>query len=335
MREESRLLCAFRINRHTRAQCALSISTMLQDRGIIKNLIAVCAIIILFCSTYATAGTWEILDMPGATRTEINRIDGDKIIGSYKTSSSSSEVHGFIYDGSTWTTNDMPGAIETQPFGIDGDVIVGEYYDASHNYHGFRYDGTSWFTLDMPGVEETWLYGVDGDTIVGTYSDASPPHGFLYDGSTWATIDGPWEDATFPFDIDGGNVVGWHGGMGGEESYIYDGSWNTFKMPGALLTEALGIDGSNIVGDYYIGAEYYHGFLYDGSSWTTLDAPWATHTFPKGISGDKIVGYYFDAIDGSTHGFVYTVPEPATLLLFGLGAVIIAKMRKQKFVSRK
>ena len=41
--------------------------------------------------------------------------------------------------------------------------------------------------------------------------------------------------------------------------------------------------------------------------------------------GDKIVGYYGDA-SWSFHGFVYTIPEPGTVLLLGLGGLATVRM---------
>jgi hypothetical protein len=89
----------------------------------------------------------------------------------------------------------------------------------------------------------------------------------------------------------------------------------------------LGIDGSNIVGGYIDASGGQHGFLYDGITWTTLDMPGASWTVARGIDGSSIVGDYYDT-SGWQHGFIYTTPEPATILLLGLGA--IAMIRKTR-----
>jgi len=49
-----------------------------------------------------------------------------------------------------------------------------------------------------------------------------------------------------------------------------------------------------------------------------------------GISGSSIVGSYSDS--SGTHGFVYTIPEPATLLLFALGGLVLRK-HKLKLIN--
>jgi len=83
-----------------------------------------------------------------------------------------------------------------------------------------------------------------------------------------------------------------------------DLTWTTLDYPSASSTTAYGIDGNNIVGDYYDGSGIHHGFLYDGSTWTTLDYPGASGTMAYGINGTNIVGDYSDG-SGFHHGFLY------------------------------
>ena len=88
-----------------------------------------------------------------------------------------------------------------------------------------------------------------------------------------------------------------------------------------------GIDGGNIVGMYEDASGWPDAFLYDGTTWTTLDFPGAMITYARGIDGDKIVGSYADA-SWDYHGFIYTIPEPGTVLLLGLGGIGLLRRRR-------
>ena len=143
--------------------------------------------------------------------------------------------------------------------------------------------------------------GISGNNVVGYYYDASGhPNGFLYNilTSTYTTLDDPL-------------------GAGG----VNQG------------TVATSISGSNVVGFYVDSSNDYHGFFYDGSTYTSLDEPLTTpQTVPGGISGDNVVGYYDVKLDVGygTAGFIATVPEPSTFVLFGFGAIGMAIVARRK-----
>jgi len=63
--------------------------------------IAICAVIVLFGSVYAMAGTWTTIDKPGAA-TCVYGVDGSNLVGHYDEGT----LNGFLYNMTTksWTT---------------------------------------------------------------------------------------------------------------------------------------------------------------------------------------------------------------------------------------
>jgi hypothetical protein len=60
----------------------------------------------------------------------------------------------------------------------------------------------------------------------------------------------------------------------------------------------------------------------------TLNFPGAGYTEISGIDGDILWGSYRYSLYGDSHGFIYIIPEPATLSLLALGAFLAVRKRK-------
>ena len=264
--------------------------------------------------------TYTNLSYPNAASTYPRSIDGNNIVGDYKTVTTTiiqgkghktttvtvTLDHGFRYDGSTYTTLDDPLGAKINgnmqvAYDIDGTNVVGTYTDSAGLSHGYLYNGSAYTTLDNPlGIKGNIAHAISGSNIVGTYTDSAALfHGYLYNGSTYTTLNAPL-------------------GING--------------------TSARGIEGTNIVGDYLDSAGLRHGYLYDGSSFTTLDNPLGIKgTYATDISGSTVVGFYYDSAN-LTHGFsvpfsaaplasfavATVVPEPSTWVLLGIGAISLA-----------
>jgi hypothetical protein len=275
-------------------------------------------------SACALGGTWETRDFPGCPDTWVEGAGNGYICGY-------SCLGGFTYDGTTWRNynDNLPGYYVPVVTGAWGDTIVGWIQETSgeQRVHGFLYDDAlwEWKILDVLGAVGTSVKGTNGSLLAGEYFvPETGYHGFTYDGTNWTTFDKPGAALMRVNGISGNNIFG----LADSSGFIYDydsSTWNTLDVPGAARTEIRGIAGNYIVGNYDNPINVTHGFIYDGSTWTTLDMPWP-YGLIVGITGDTIAGCYNDGYN--LHGAVYTIPEPATLFLLGLGAVILRKRKK-------
>src|SRR5207253_3004368 len=82
-------------------------------------------------------------------------------------------------------------------------------------------------------------------------------------------------------------------------------TFTTIDFPGALLTNAFGINNPrHIVGFYLDATGRFHGYLLAAGSFSTIDFPGAFRTEADGINNPShIVGNYSDTA-GQTHGFL-------------------------------
>ena len=277
---------------------------------------------------------WQTFDVPGATHTWIDGIDGENIVGSFDDGIG---VKGFLYNRQTEVFNILqaPSADWTLPLAISNGTVVGSIGINGFSRNGFAYysESNSWSLLNPPeGVQnELEAYGIDGANIVGgTGSGMS----FVFNGSNWTFFNSPFGNASSAEGISGSKIVGtyFNNGMYLRGGYIKENdNWTLLNVAGARETIPRDVDGNIIIGEFRVGDwnDGTRSFLFDGTEWTYLDAPSAKSTFAFGIDGNTIVGSYNDTSDVS-HGFILTVPEPSalSLLAVGLGGLAILRRRR-------
>lgn len=290
-------------------------------------------------AAYYTIGSYTTLNHPDAGApnpygysfgTFAGGISGGNVVGYYYDTNYIERP--YVYSGGTYTTLYVPGAKETRNYynranGIDGNNVVG-YYDTEDNKRSaFLYDGVS-YTSFMLGTNITEAYGISGDNIVGAYTYTWESwnfwRGFMYGGTINSNL------PLFGIGIDGSNIVG---GVSFDNTVgaMYDGeNYTFFSMPGAQSTMAYDISGNNVVGSY-IDSGSNKGFIYDGTNYSSLVIDGSMHTQITGIDGDKVSGYFSD--EQGTHSFIGTlapaaIPEPASIMMIGLGGLLIAGYRR-------
>lgn len=197
----------------------------------------------------------------------------------------------------------------------DSGTIAGSVYDAT-GAHAFFGQPGAYTIFDQPGAMFTEAIGVNNAGLV-TVNYFNP------DGSGRAYLLAPDGARTFLPIVDGaaatlggnvnllGTAVGFYRGAAGSvRAYVDSGNTlsYTFDYPGALITQALGInDAGVIVGDYLLSATGLpHGFIRSASGvLSPFDIPDSIGTSVYGINNAGVLaGGYIDG-SGREHGFVY------------------------------
>jgi hypothetical protein len=324
---------------------------------------AILCLVVLCHAKNALSVAFTTFDYPNATISGLEGVDANdssKVVGFYFDSLNHS--HGYLYDGSSFSTIDYPTARATSLTGVSGSDAVGWYTDNTslQRNHGFVFNGSTYSQIDDPlaggttvafEVNGTQAYGISGNNVVGTYTDSSNVlHGFLFNGSSYQTIDDPQGvGGTVATGVFGNTIVGYYMDASSyRHGFIYNGSsFTTLNAPQAAAsgtgTQIWGISGNIIVGSYEDAYGAYYGFVNYGSTYLSLRDPIAyDDTRAYGVSGSTAVGTYETLTSDSggnlhiySHGFVTTVPEPASVALLTTGSISLFLIQLMRSSCRR
>lgn len=242
--------------------------------------------------------------------------DGSTVVGYGKTSSGNEAFYWTVSSGAQ-SLGYLPGTnYSSSATGVshDGTIIVGaskSELSGPYNYEAFRWTSTD----GMIGIGEppTWFFSAalevseDGYVAVGYCDYAAGRESFRWSESSIQLLG----------DLDGGR----------RESIAYDISADAVIIVGSSVTSGWTDD---MIHEAFIWDET-HGmrnlkevlqidYGVDLTGWILSEA--------RGISADglTIMGNGYNP-DGLAQGWVVTIPEPATLLLLGLGSLALLRKR--------
>ena len=230
-------------------------------------------------------GRFTPIDFPNAVFTRAAGINARRdIVGTYRLPTDPANVrHGFRLSEGQFMTIEPPGAVFTNPLGINerGD-IVGRFClttpcrPEGPNVHGFLLSDGEFTRIDVPDAKGTnaWKVNARGD-IVGGYTDADGKRRvFLLGGHKRdvITVDVPGvvENANENGGINSQrDIVGGYcdtapctGASRDAHGFLLSGGLlTTIDVPGAILTEAFGINERGDIVGVYEDAAGLHGFL--------------------------------------------------------------------------
>ena len=271
----------------------------------------------------AVSYRYEIVDVPGATRTRIWAInDLGVVVGDISEASGDSPAFLRTPNG-TVTTVTSEGAHSTLRGINDLGISVGFFAVATpqgpnaSEFHGFiRMPGGGTTQVDYPGAPDSALLGINNrGELVGQYDlgDQSVGGSFILDNGKYTNFVDP--PGSMPFNVfaqaanDPGLIVGsFIGSDGIQHAFVLkDGIYTTFDVPGSIGTVLVGVNDRGQA----VGVADSGGFVLDTATMTisaSIACP-GGFSFPNGINNrGQVAGTckFLGEPGPAGHGFIAT-----------------------------
>lgn len=270
----------------------------------------------------------------------------------------------FIYSGGSFTSITGPAsALASSAFGISNTgVIVGSFYETTvidpgtgntvpGPTKGFILDGGVFTIVDQGTGAFTQMRGVspDGRWASGYYLAASGQNlGFVLDRSSGSIIDvtAPGSQFTIPQGINGNGVVAgsdfFPGPSPSRPGFTYDLVNNvrtSYDFAGYARTAVRDVSNAGVLAGWLqqspAAGGAVVGFVGTPGSFETLSVNGSNNTTIQSMNENGwLVGNYTLA-DGTPLGFIAApVPEPAALLMWACGGLVLLVMARRRAAVR-
>ena len=289
-----------------------------------------------------TTGGYQFRTVDNARDLTFNQLLGvnnEGVIAGYLGSGAQGHPNqGYLLRNGSFTPENFPGSVQTQVTGLNDRGVTVGFWSGMNNANqvndnfGFYSAGGRFHSVNFPtgnnaSPQVDQLLGVnDHDIAVGFYTNAQGGNrGYTYDirtrtfnrvlvpGAPAGQDQGSGPSLTAAGINNHGDVTGFYARTSSRtDAFLRLGSGRflTLAVPGAAMTQALGVnDSDEVVGVYTVGSgdsAQMHGFTWrPGHGFRTVDDPHGIGaTVVNGVNdAGELVGFYTDAA-GNTDGMI-------------------------------